>query len=776
MLVVSDQDYCQACALILGESADGPATVWVRGQHHFTWLRNLANHVSGPALRPVVFSTATPRDALAQATELPLPEWLTNELILAGGLLETGLPPGIWSSVEFALLDGLMGNPGEAFSRGHAGVLAERAAAPEVVEALAANGLRLMAWQQLAQRWVKQAGPEAWVAGFCERLMQDPARLWGNLTKWRLLRGYPGEWQEFAMEPAAVVFVRKVPAVALAGMSLQPEGKRLALVQITQFFHQATATKFTREQFLDWVAMTSGELKAEFDALSSLLARGTFPVEIAEVEAVARKFSGCGELDAQAFARLRLHVRPAVPTMPDLATVDAKGWATWFHAEYLPYRWWQTERGQADPEVEATVGEFSGWYCREFAQVHSDPELSAVHLLSKWRESILGDSVSLILMMDNLPWFFWDGFERALLAAGLHCHEFGDCFVPLPSRTSYSKPVMVAGRWEAAGTDYRKMLEERSVAEWGGRTVHYLNGADQLAEVTLSAEPRVVFLNYLAGDTTLHSDAAATGTSHTAQLSQLYHGLGMLVGDFARRASLEERKFGLYVLTDHGACMVLDAERQALDAQLSKKLFPNEKYRSASFGADEAIPENLWALGHRFTNPLAADGRVHFIPRGHNTVANQAKGRAYAHGGATPEEVIVPCGVFRPQRVAWSPPSLRFVNLTMHGNNAAFYIQRISNVEVEIQNTNTEECHLTGVTLSPEVGEVRDFGAITIPPKSTRITTVSLYFSTSAKAVSLLRFELSFCVAKDSLTRAIEQPVVISSAMKGGADLNNLLT
>lgn len=776
MLVDSDRDYCHACDLILGEPVDGPATVWVRGQHHFTWLQNFVNHVSGSGLRPVVFSIATPRDALAQTTQLPLPEWLTTELILAGELLETGLPPGIWSSVELALLDGLMGNPGEAFPQGQAGVMAERAAAPAVVEALAANELRLIAWQQLVQRWAKQAGQEAWVAAYCERLMKDPARLWRDLTVWRLLCGYPGQWQEFAMEPASVGFVRKVPLVALTGMPLQPEGKRLALEQVTLFFHQATAAQCTRERFLEWVAMTSGELRAEFDALSSLLGRGTFAVKTAEVEAVVRRFSGCGELNARDFARLRLHVRPAVPALPDLATVDAKGWATWFHDEYLPYRWWQTERGQADSEVEAVVGKFSGWYCSEFAQVHSDPELSAVHLLSKWRESILGDSVSLILMVDNLPWFFWDDFERALSAAGLHRHESGDCFVPLPSLTSYSKPAIVAGHWEAAGTDYAKMLEERSAAEWAGRAVQYLNGADQLAEVTLSAEPRVVFLNYLAGDTTLHSDAAAAGTHHAAQLSQLYQGLGMLVGDFARRASTEERKFGLYVFTDHGACMILDAERQAVDAQLSKKLFPNEKYRSASFGSDEAIPENLWALGHRFTSPLAADGRVHFIPRGHNTVASQGKGRTYAHGGASPEEVIVPCGVFRRQRIVWSPPGLRFVNLTMHGNNAAFYIQRISNVEVEIQNPNSAECHLTGVSLSPEAGEVRDFGAITIQPKSTRSTTVSLYFSASAKNVSLLRFDLSFRIANDSLTRGIEQPVVISSAMRGGVDLNNLLT
>ncbi len=384
--------------------------------------------------------------------------------------------------------------------------------------------------------------------------------------------------------------------------------------------------------------------------------------------------------------------------------------------------------------------------------------------------------MSLILLVDNLPWFFWDAFERAFAAAGLHRHESHDCFVPLPSVTAVSKPAIISGRWDVAGSDYRKMLEERSAADWGAKPVHYLFGADQLANMKTVTAPCVLLLNYLAGDVTLHSDAAAAGISHGDQLNQFYQGLGRIVGEFAKRACQDERAFGLYVITDHGASRILESEQQSLDAQFSQKLFPNEKYRSASFDKGEVIPENLWHLGHRFSNIMANNGQVHFIPRGHNTVSPPGKRIAYSHGGATPEEVIVPCGIFRLQRTAWTLPNGRFINLKMKDGKATFWIKRMSNVEIEIQNPNSVECGLTKVTIVPDVGEVRDFGQIIILPKAIGSTTISIYFNSDAKDASILRIELTFRLAQETLVQSIDLPVIISSVMSNGPDLNNLLS
>ena len=320
------------------------------------------------------------------------------------------------------------------------------------------------------------------------------------------------------------------------------------------------------------------------------------------------------------------------------------------------------------------------------------------------------------------------------------------------------------------------MLEARSVEEWGGKPVHYLAGVDQLNAMKPVPSPAVLLLNYLTSDETLHSDLAAAGTTHADQLSVHYQNLGKGVGEFARRASEGDRAFGLYVISDHGASHILEPEKQSIDGKLSQRIFANEKHRSATLSAAEAaqVPANLWGLGHRFSNPFLSDGSVHFIPRGHNTVASPNRRPLYCHGGATPEEVIVPCGVFRLFRASWVGPNVRFVDLKWKEGRAAFYVKRITTVSVEIQNPNSDECRLESIAMSPTVGEIRDFGKIVVSAKAVGRTTMSLYFAARATAVPTLCFEFNFRIAQEALVRPVELPVTISSAVSGGTDLTTL--
>lgn len=776
LLIASDADYCSASVALRSSLAAECDSFWVREAHHFAWLKALIEHTGLSHLRPVGFIQTTVRELLSQRWSLTIPDWLSDEMILAEKLVDTDLPTGTYTTVDSALLTPLFGELGTSFPRQRAGRLAEKASAIATQTELSGSTVKKAAWENTLQRWA-DANEPAWARGFCERLSAAPMKLWRDLTIWRLLHGYPEAEQEFALDPAAATFVRGVPVEALKNMSLNPEGRALALDQIKPFF-EGQAGALSRQKFEDLVNAVSGELKDEFAGLESALARAHFKIERADVESVARRFNQCADVGQAALARLNLFVRPPKPTLVDATSADAASWTKWFHSEYLPYRWWQTERGEADAEVEETIGRFSEWYCREFVHVHSDPALSAVQTLTQWRSSILQDDVSLILLVDNLPWAFWDSFERALASAGLHKHESHDCFAPLPSHTSVCKPALISGRWDATGSDYRKMLEARSAEQWGGRPVHYLAGVDQLSAMKPIPAPAVLLLNYLASDEALHADSAAAGTTHAEQLSLLYNNLGSAVGEFARRASEGDRGFGLYVITDHGATHVLDAEKQSIDAKLSQRLFADEKHRSATLSAADAaqVPQNLWELGHRFLNPFQPDGSVHFIPRGHSTVSAPSRRPIYCHGGASPEEVIVPCGVFRLFRAAWVEPNVRFVDLKLKDGKAAFYVKRIANVAVEIQNTNADECRLESIAITPAVGDIRDFGKVVVGAKSVGQTTVSLYFAAGATAVTTLSFDFSFRVAQETLVRRIELPVTISSAAAGGTDLTGLFS
>jgi len=770
-VVATDADYVNASGLLRENLAQEYRAFWVREEHHFKWIEAQVEHCGLRMHRAITFARTTPASLLRDRWGMEIPGWLTDQMILDSELLEVFLPPEA-TNVGPGLLASLFGLLPGAFPFHRAGFLAQKASEPGVIDALK-KPVFAAAWKAVLADW---AQAESLVSSFCERLAQNPQKLWADLTTWRLLDRYPESALDYALDPATVAFLRTFPADSLQEMTLSPEGRQLAVDQIEQIFGSAKTGVLTHTKFRHLLEAVSGELVEEFTGIESLLGKAEFDISGADVAEIRSRFKTCSGMSAVRLARMGLYVRPPKPVeMAENESFDAASWVRWSQEQYFPYRWWQIERRMTDPDVERSVMAFSAWYCQNFAQVQGEADLSAIQTISRWRERILSDQVSLILLVDNLPWFFWELLEKALAASGLHRHESSASFVPLPSHTSVCKPLIVAGRVDASGSEYLKMLSARSKDEWNTRPVHYASGVDQLASLQLGSDPSVVLLNYLAADETLHGDAEASGSSWSEQLALLYGNLAQAVGDFARRASSGTGKeVGLYVLTDHGSTFVLPEERLSADAQLTKKLFPNEKYRSATLNTVEAdqIPENLWTLGYRFVSPFAKD--VHFIPRGHNTVASPGTRPIFCHGGATPEEVIVPNGIFRLYPASWTLPRLRFLDIDLSAGHARFYIKRIVPIQIEIQNANSEECRLESIEVHPSVADVREFDTVVIPAHGTSTTTASLYFSAAATSVSTITFNLSLRIGQDALSQKIELPVKISSATSGGLDLKNL--
>ena len=770
--VASDADYLQAVASLREGIAVDQDVIWVRQEHHFHWLSNLVGQCPSPGARSVEFDRATARTLLAQHWKRELPTWLTDRKILDHHLLETELPAD-GPDVCRALLHPILETLPKSFPTNKAGFLAEKLSDPATGEALQ-NEIAATAWQEVMQQWQDQEDSLQWKAAYLKRLQQDPQSLWNDLTTWSLLCNYPAQVQEYALSPAAVLLLRSMPPDALQAMGQSPAGAETARDQITQFFDQvnADAKGLPLATLLGFI---SGKLVLEFNCLEKLLSSRSHEVNAALVQEVKRRFKGCPGLTQRRIAALDQWIEPTRPELLD-ESADAATWVRWARERYFDYRWWQIQHDVVDADLEQVVANFSQWYAANYSTVHADPSISAVQRLSQWRESISGDTVSLILMVDNLPFFFWSILEEALQAAGIYCHQTDAVFVPLPSVTATSKPQIVAGEPDASGSDYLKLLKKQSAHSWNSREVTYLAGLHQLQEIQPDfSKPSVLLLNYLAADEALHEDRNHTGIPWQEKLSLLFRKLAEGVAEFARQVRDAGQEVSVYVLTDHGSTLVLPSEREEADSQLTKSLFPNEKYRSASMTPEEAatVPENLWSLGTRFSSALAP-GQVHFIPRGHATVANAKNGRFFSHGGATPEEVIVPCGIFRLHRAERALPQIRFTHFQEGAEVPKWYVKRIVTLEVELRNPNSETCVIHSVKFEPAVGEIRGFEPTSLPAKSTQLVPLSLYFGNEATQHTSLTFSFEFHFGQDSVEKTIEIPVSIHSAMSGGLNLNDL--
>jgi hypothetical protein len=361
--------------------------------------------------------------------------------------------------------------------------------------------------------------------------------------------------------------------------------------------------------------------------------------------------------------------------------------------------------------------------------------------------------------------------------AGFHRHELGYRFAPLPSNTSVSKPRLLSGDWTVNTTVYPDIVHERTKADWPSKHAVYLPDLKSMAAYVPPPEGAIVFLNFLPSDELLHSDIESMGGTYDEDLHRLFARMADAVKDLTGRWAGAADRTGVYVTTDHGACRILKEEQTAFDSKLASKLFDDEKHRFAFVPDKEAqtVPENLWSLGYRFKQPFVQDQGVYFIPRGHRTVKTARGTSHYVHGGASPEEIIVPAAVFRPVKATWKEPSVRFLDLRLDAKGrATFYVMRVSAIQVEMVNPNAEPITLTQIELLEPDGEVKQFSRTEIPGHATGVVDMSLYFQKMAQGKDELALQFTYALAGEERSFSLNAGAEFKTALSGGFSLKDL--
>ncbi|MBT3751721.1 MAG: hypothetical protein HOG34_22280 [Bacteroidetes bacterium] len=280
------------------------------------------------------------------------------------------------------------------------------------------------------------------------------------------------------------------------------------------------------------------------------------------------------------------------------------------------------------------------------------------------------------------------------------------------------------------------------------------------------------------GDELLHEDVESKGTTYDDELNRLFSRVASSLKSFTDGWIGSKQGINIHVVTDHGACLILDEEKQTFDSTIVKKLFPDGKFRFAAVNEKQAkeIPDNLWALGHQFKQPFVEDDRVFYLPSGHNTVKQSGQSKGYVHGGVTPEEVIVPTAIYKLIKTTWLPPATRFLNLNLpkKTGRAKFYIQRMVPIVIEIQNPNSVELSISqAIIVSPET-DINSSDAVVVSPGDVGTIKLNCYFKKMALGENELEIEIAYEIFGESHTMTIVLDCEFKSAISGGFNLREL--
>jgi hypothetical protein len=453
-------------------------------------------------------------------------------------------------------------------------------------------------------------------------------------------------------------------------------------------------------------------------------------------------------------------------------------WVRWTTEEYTPYRAWQVHNDHYDEDLEQTVARFSDWYISEYPSIQKDPDLSLTHCLTDIVATDSEAELTIILLIDCLPLCFVEILDNALRHVDLSRHALNYRFAGLPTITEYNKTDLLRGEWQDKPGNYEALLKTRSASDWNGRTVVYLSNLKAMSEMAAPQEATIAVLNFVDGDELLHSDVESKNTTYEDELHRLFARVAEAVNRLSQEWVGSKEHFSVYVVTDHGACRIMEEEKRSFDSAVVNKLFADEKYRFSAVPEEEAdrIPQNLWAIGHRFKRPFVSENTIFFLPRGHNTVRHAGTVKGFMHGGATPEEVIVPTASYKMVKAAWKTLAVRFLNIDLarETGRAKFYVQRVVMLDIELQNPNAAEIHILRATVISPEADLKSCETMTIPAGSVKPLRMSCYFKKAALGEKPLEIEISYEIAGEQHTLPIVLESEFKSAMAGGFSLRDL--
>jgi hypothetical protein len=335
-------------------------------------------------------------------------------------------------------------------------------------------------------------------------------------------------------------------------------------------------------------------------------------------------------LSTQQKQRLQRFVPPPVPTSMPAVPAEV---LTWYVREYLPYRTWQHEYGDARAaEIVADAAQsFTLWYLERYPQALLGGELQP-HL-SFYRTRVLRQGnvpyTTLLIVLDGLLWH-----DAQIVIEELRQHtarlallESATAFSPLPTVTDFCKDALFKGLKPSLALDAPAI---GTIVPESRSPIDLLQGA----------QPGEIYLwRVMDPDTTYHRRNSYPSLKNDieARLKAIAKNIAELVD--AVDAALPLR---IVITSDHGRLLGM-AER-TLVVPPAMKPHGRAAWGSAmrQFPAAGYILEEdvAYLNGERFG--LRDDAAISLTEDAFETNDGKGGRERYPHGGLYPEEVIVP--------------------------------------------------------------------------------------------------------------------------------------
>lgn len=634
-------------------------SVHVRNRPVATWLAQCAASYGDTY---ITLRTYTPHDALKERWQVAIPPDVSDQDILQSGLLDVQVVPKEGQDFWDILLEHFYddGFTYKVFPSGELSALLNSFHQAQW-QAAAQRPLAIRAQRDKLTQWMHTADSDA-IRTIIRQLMRDPASLRHDLINYKVLRNYPQNLGEKVLGEMQETFSKV--RIELEDLEYTKEDVSRVVQEIEYYLTSMLDQVKSASELEMLLDQMSGYLHEEFNYIERLAREHPEYLTPALLQRIEQRFRPIKGTIETILIWLRSMLRPDPPQEPDTSWSTPQ-WLAWVTNSYMPYYSWVDAQAKREPEVANQAFLFADWFYEHFIAIkNGEPQYFAFNALYQEREHMKsGDSITLVLIVDNLNFMYFNDLRQQFNQQGFSLKEVKPLFSLIPTATQVGKAALIAGQG-----DQIDLFDERYadlVAKvWGpilgGKQVKYLQNIGELQQERALAYD-VYFLNYLPIDIALHQDNRDSGRSHAEVIHESLLSLAKVVANFAKRFQVEQR-LNIYVISDHGSTRIPQDSVNVIDQKFFKGLTLEKHHRFIEL-SDEKFAELPQAAS---TQCYLIDRRV-FKTNKNYLIARQyyrflkTQENFYVHGGLTPEEVIVPFARFTCEPVTPAPPTVRLV-------------------------------------------------------------------------------------------------------------------
>ncbi|MCH7963261.1 MAG: PglZ domain-containing protein [Bacteroidetes bacterium] len=416
------------------------------------------------------------------------------------------------------------------------------------------------------------------------------------------------------------------------------------------------------EEVKDLINHSSGIIKEEINYILEILRNQPVFITNEIITIIRSKFKSILSLYGQDIEELKEYIPAPVPgAFNSNWNIDQV--IDWAINEYLPYKFWMDRTKKYDEEILAYGSGFSDYIYNNYDKISYHYNNLAHRFLFNLKDIIKETDVVVLLVLDNFNYRFFQALKSSLKKYQFVIKNEDPYLTLLPTETGISKISIISGfrdKMDNKGLSYEKSLMENWKEYFPDHKITYTSKIGSLNDYEASGK-EIILVNYLELDKELHRSFEKTAIEHQETIRFLINGITKAIDKFNKANSLEN-KIRIFFISDHGSVIINKEIKNELDIKYFKeyKIDPSHRFlrldekEYKNFKENVNISDGIYFLDKE----ISGDGTNYILARGYNRFIDISE-EFYVHGGALPEEVIVPGGYFEYQYGAHKLPIIQ---------------------------------------------------------------------------------------------------------------------